>query len=67
MADERARDHFDSEEELQEILDKAEENARTDKEIKFVDEMTKKVGDHGINTFMSDAQAGWLKKIAKGE
>jgi hypothetical protein len=61
----RASDHFDSEVEFQAMLDDAEENAKTDGEVKFVDSLNMKVQEYGIEAFLSDSQYEWLKQIAE--
>lgn len=61
----RANDHFDTEEEFNEMLEKAEENARDGAEQNFVDDLARKVMEYGGETFLSTAQYEWLKKIAE--
>ena len=64
MSDTRARDHFDSEDELNEVIEAAEEYAHHGEEANFVDEVTKRIQKYGGAAYLSEAQADWLKRIA---
>jgi hypothetical protein len=61
----RARDFYEEEHEFQEVLDAAEENAKTDGEVKFVDDLIIKAAEYGGATFLSESQNDWLRQIAK--
>lgn len=63
----KARDFFETEEEFSKLLDEAEENAVSDWEMRFVDDISLRVGEHGFDTYISERQVEQLKKIAKGE
>lgn len=61
----RAKDWYETEEELNSILDAAEVNAVTDAEMTFVDEITTKIRQYGSQAFLSERQNDWLRRIAK--
>ena len=52
--------------ELLELIDEADAEARTDWEIEFVGDMREKALEWGRNTFISDQQRAKLEQIAEG-
>lgn len=61
----QVRDHFDSDTEFEDLLSTAEDEARTGREQDFVADIRLAWETHGRKAFMSEAQASWLRRIAK--
>lgn len=61
----KIEDHFDNGEEFEDVLDEAEAEARPGREEEFVEQMRSAWDAYGLRAFMSEAQAQWLRRIAK--
>lgn len=57
-------DHFDDAEEFETVLEDAEANASTDREIEFVDSIRNKYDEYGERMFLSAAQYSWLERLS---
>lgn len=60
----RVRDLFDDEQEFDDLLGEANDNASTDWEMEFCADLIEKFEEYGADMFLSDAQFEKLKKIA---
>ena len=60
----KAKDFFDSEEEFQTLLEKADSGARSETERDFVADMIEREDSYGRDVFISEAQIEWLRRLA---
>lgn len=61
----KLEDLFDNGDEFEDVLEAAEDEARPGREEEFVAEVRKKWETFGLRAYLSQAQADWLKRIAK--
>lgn len=57
-------DEFDSETEFEDLLLNADQQASTDWEMSFVEDMRDRFEQYGMNTYISDKQLETLNRIA---
>lgn len=57
-------DEFDSETEFEDLLLNADQQASTDWEMSFVEDMRGRFEQYGMNTYISDKQLETLNRIA---
>lgn len=63
----KAKDVFDCESDLEDLIDEADGNAVGYWEEEFVSDMRDKFDEYGLRMFMSDKQKDILDRIASGE
>lgn len=64
MSKTQFKDHYATQTEVLELLDKAEDGAKTDSAVKFVDDMIHSFNRFGMDCSVSYAQLNWLKKLS---
>lgn len=60
-------DIYPDDDDFEELLASAEENASSEWETEFVSSLQERYEQYGINMFLSDKQDEILKRIAEGE
>lgn len=64
MAGTTVKDHFDDVDEFEQLLNQAQSQANSQKEMSFCADLVSKFDEYGLNTYLSDSQLAWLKRIA---
>lgn len=64
MIGSRAKDWFENEHEFRQLCGDAQSQAKYENAQEFAAEMVVKAKEHGLETFLSQAQLDWLCKIA---
>ncbi len=60
----KAKDFFESEEAFEELLELADSGARSVSETDFVCGMIERQEEYGLDTFITESQLEWLRKLA---
>ena len=57
-------DFVDNEGDFEQLLEEAEENAKSNEECRFIDSLSIKWSRYGLDMFLSEDQHKWLTDIA---
>ena len=60
-------DRYPDDDDFEELLASAEENASNEWEAEFVSSLQERYEQYGVNTYLSDKQDEVLNRIAEGE
>lgn len=59
------RTYFDDFDEFEDAINEAESNAKSGRDMDFVDDLKQRFNQYGQRTNLSEAQYEWLKRLAR--
>lgn len=59
------RSYFDTFDEFEDAVTEAESNARSGRDMDFIEDLKTRMATYGGRTYLSEAQYDWLKRLAR--